>query len=195
MRYYPAFLDLQSRSCVVVGGGALAWRKARVLQACGARVTIVSPEAVTALKRMAVRRQVVWHRRRFRRGDLRTAFLVVAATDDQRVNQAVFAEASRLQRLMNVVDHPALCSFIVPSIMRRGRLTIAISTEGASPALSRWIRLDLTKRYGPAFARLLQRMAVLRRQIHGQVKDPAVRKQRLEQLLRRELGHIRGSPQ
>ena len=187
MRYYPAFLDLQGKPCVVVGGGGIAWRKVKALRACGARVTVVSPEVVRPLAGMARRQEIVWRRRRFRPGDVDAACLVVAATDDQRVNRAVFARASLRRRLVNVVDQPALCSFIVPSIMSRGALTIAISTGGASPALSKWLRRDLTARYGPRFARVLERMRAWRAQVHRRHASPRQRKQALETLLHREL--------
>lgn len=187
MRYYPAFLDLQGKPCVVVGGGGVAWRKVKALRACGARVTVVSPAVVRPLEALRRRRKIQWQRRRFRLGDMDGAFLIVAATDDQVVNRAVFARARWRQRLVNVVDQPALCSFIVPSVMSRGALTIAISTGGASPALSKWLRRDLTARYGARFARVLERMRVWRRRVHGQTRNPRWRKQALETLLQQEL--------
>lgn len=187
MRYYPAFLDLQGKPCVVVGGGGIARRKVNALRACGARVTVVSPEVVRPLAALHRRRQIVWRRGRFRPGDADGAFLIVAATDDQAVNRAVFARASSRRRLVNVVDQPALCSFIVPSIVSRGGLTIAISTGGASPALSKWLRRDLTARYGPRFARVLERMRAWRASVHRRHASPRRRKRELETLLQREL--------
>ncbi len=187
MRYYPVFLDLQGQSCVIVGGGAVAWRKAKVLLACGAQVTVVSPEVVRPLQVLSRWRRLRWVPRRFKPGDLAHAFLVVAATDDQPVNRAVSRGARRLRRLVNVVDQPALCSFIVPSIMRRGAITMAISTAGASPALSKWLRQDLARRYGPPFARVLTRMRRWRTQVHRQTSSPQARKRRLETLLQSEL--------
>ena len=172
---------------MVVGGGGIAWRKVNTLRACGAQVTVVSPEVVRPLAAMSRRRQIRWQRRRFRPGDAARAFLVVAATDDQAVNRAVFAQASRRRRLVNVVDRPALCSFIVPSVMSRGALTIAISTGGASPALSKWLRRDLTARYGAWVPAVLERMRVLRRTVHAQQAGPRRRKRMLETLLQREL--------
>jgi len=187
MRYYPVFLDLRGTPCVVVGGGAVAWRKAKALVGCGARVTVVSPSGVPPLAKLKRQRRIRWLRRRIQARDLREAFLVVAATDDQAVNRMVFREARRRRRLVNVVDQPALCSFIVPSVVRRGALTIAISTGGASPALSRWMRLDMTARYGPWVSRVLSRMRRWRRQVHREQADPRRRKRRLAALLRHEL--------
>ena len=187
MRYYPAFLDVQGAPCVVVGGGSVAWRKAKQLVACRARVTVVSPEVVRPLARLAAARRIAWHRRPFRSGDVSDAFLVVAATDDEAVNRSVFRRAQRLRRLVNVVDRPALCSFVLPSIVRRGPLTIAISTGGISPALSKWLRLDLGARYGAEFQQVLARMRRWRREVHDQTKSPRRRKRQLERLLRGEL--------
>lgn len=187
MRYYPAFLDVQGKSCVVVGGGIVAWRKAKALLDSGAQVTVVSPQVVRPLQRLSRQRRLRWVRRRVRASDLASAFLVVAATDDQPVNRAVSRWAVRRHRLVNVVDQPALCSFIVPSVMRRGALTMAISTSGVSPALSKWLRVDVTRRYGPRFARVLTQMQAWRRHVHRQTASPAARKRRLEVLLQQEL--------
>jgi len=186
-RYYPVFLDLAGKPCVVVGGGAVAWRKAKALVDCGAHVTVISPKTVPLLKHLAQQRRLRWVRRRFHLRDVQGAFVVVVATDDQVVNHRVFCEARRWHRLVNVVDQPALCSFIVPSVVRRGALTIAISTSGVSPALSRWMRLDMTARYGPWVSRVLSRMRRWRRQVHRGQADPRMRKRRLEALLRHEL--------
>lgn len=187
MRYYPAFLDLQGTPCVVVGGGGVAWRKAKSLLACGARVTVVSPEVVHPLAALARRGRITWCRRRFRGSDLNRAFLVIAATDDQGVNRAVSARARARRRLVNVVDQPALCTFILPSVMSRGALTMAISTGGASPALSKWLRRDLAARYGAWAPRLLERMRARRAPVHAQTASPRQRKRRLEAVLRQEL--------
>lgn len=186
-RHYPVFLDLHGKHCLVVGGGAVAWRKAKALLMCGARVTVVSPQVARPLAALARRRRVRWIRRRFRAQDLAPASLVIAATDDQQANQAVFRAAQRLRRLVNVVDQPALCTFLVPSVMRRGELTIAISTAGGSPALSKWLRRDLARRYDARFARVLSRMRRWRAPVHAAVAGPAARRRRFEQLLRHEL--------
>lgn len=187
MTHYPAFLDLRDTPCVVIGGGRVAWRKSAALLACGACVTVVSPEVVRPLAALARRRQIVWRRRQARPGDVDDAFVIVAATDDPAVNRAVSARATARRRLINVVDQPALCSFIVPSVVSRGGLTIAISTGGASPALSKWLRRDLTVRYGRWVPRVLARMRTRRATIHRRYASPRRRKQIFETLLRQEL--------
>ena len=160
--YYPIFVDLRGRRCVVIGGGLIAQRKTAMLLRCGGDVTVISPELTRRLQRDARRGRIRHLARRFRRGDLRGAWLACAATDDKRVNQAVWTEANRRRLPVNVVDQPALCSFIAPSIVRQGDLTIAISTAGGSPALSKYLRRQLTRSIGPDYRRMLDLLKGLR---------------------------------
>jgi precorrin-2 dehydrogenase/sirohydrochlorin ferrochelatase len=136
---YPLFLDLTDQPVVVIGAGKVAARKIRSLLAAGACVTAISPQAYRLPK--AVR----WLRRRYRCGDLAGARLVVAATDDQAVNQLVCAEAKRRRQLVNCITPPSAGNFIVPAVARRGKLTIAISTGGLNPALAKQLRRDLER--------------------------------------------------
>ena len=138
--YYPVFLNLQGRPCIVVGGGVIAERKARYLLECGATVTVVSPDVTEQVATWAREGRLTWRPRRYRGGDLRDAFLAIAGTDDASVNEDVAAEAERERVLLNVVDAPPLCGFIAPAIVERGPVTVAISTSGASPALARRLR-------------------------------------------------------
>ncbi len=162
MPYYPIFLELTGRRCLVIGGGFIATQKAKALVACGGKVTVVSPTLGAGLRRLLKERKIRWRRHRFIRSDLKGVELVVAATDDQPVNKQAARWAKRKSLLINVVDQPKLCSFIVPSEVRRGKLCLAISTSGISPALSKWIRKDLEKRYGSEFGRLLARSSRIR---------------------------------
>jgi len=140
--WYPLFLDLTDQPVVVVGAGRVATRKARSLLAAGARVTVIGPAATAALRRLS---GVRWLRRRYRAGDLRGARLVVAATDDLDVNRRVCAEAKRRRLLVNCAAPPAAGNFIVPSVVRRGAVTIAISTSGTNPAHAKALRRQLEK--------------------------------------------------
>lgn len=161
-RYYPVFLNLRGKGCVVVGGGAVAARKVSVLLLCGAAVTVISPTLSGPLSRQH-RKGVIGHRsRRYRKGDLAGAFLVVAATGDAQVNARVARDAPCL---VNVVDRPELGNFIVPSRVSRGPLTIAVSTSGASPALSREIGREIAGLYRKDFGEFLRFAARLRRQV------------------------------
>jgi siroheme synthase-like protein len=152
--YYPVYLDIGGKRCVVVGGGEVALRKVGVLLEHGAEVNVVSPELCTGLRRLVEDGNATATLREFRRGDLDGAFVVVAATNDSGANEQVAKEASELGLLINVVDVPGLSNFIVPSYLRRGDVTVAVSTGGKSPALARRIRTELEKAFGEEYAAL-----------------------------------------
>lgn len=181
---YPVFLNLQGRSCLVVGGGPVALRKSRDLLAAGAKVRVVSPRLTAGFKPLVRAGKVAWVHRAFRASDLSRVWLAVAATDEERVNRAAAREARRRRVWINVVDQPALCSFILPSVVRRGRLVLAVSTGGASPALAKWIRRDLETRYGPEFGKLLAKASAARGQVHRNLRRPAARKRLFEKALK-----------
>lgn len=152
MGFYPAFLNLSGKHCLVVGGGDLALHKTLDLRAAGARVTVVSPRFAVGFGPLS---DVVRHTRRFRADDLDPApWLVVAATDDEALHARI-ARLCRAKKIWaNVVDRPALCDFIVPSVVRRGPVTFAVSTGGLSPAVAKFLGADLRRRYGPEVGRL-----------------------------------------
>lgn len=160
--YYPVFLNLAGRLCVVIGGGLIAQRKVTTLLAHDAQVTVISPTVTQRLATYARQGRVRHIARRFKSGDLKGAWLAVAATDDQPVNEAVSRAAVRQRIFVNVVDQKPLCSFIAPSIVRRGDLTIAISTAGGSPALAKKLRRDLTQTIGADYGKLLRVLKNLR---------------------------------
>ena len=191
MPYYPLFLELKDRPCLVIGGGPVAFRKAAALLRCGAKVTVVSPEFSAGLKRLARGRKVRWKGRRFRPADLDGMDLAVAATDDETINRSAAREAKRRGIWINVVDRPALCSFILPSVVRRGKLALAISTGGASPALAKWIRRDLKSRYGPGFGQLLDRAGAARPGVQRKVRGTTGRKRLFEEALNAYLRVLR----
>ena len=149
---YPMFMDLTDRRCVVVGGGAVANRKARKLLQARARVTVISPKISPELASVAVEK----HERRYERGDLSGAYLAFAATDSREVNAAVSHEANELGIPVNVADNPAEGDFALPSTLRRGGLQVAVSTGGASPTLARRIRAELEKTFGPQWAGIVE---------------------------------------
>lgn len=173
---YPIFLDLTGRNVLVVGGGAVAARKVSGLLRAGARVSVVAPEVCEALEEKEREGPVRILRRPYRASDLEGRWLVVAATDEPELNRAVSEDAAGARLFCNVVDQPALCSFQVPAIVRRGLLQIAVSTGGASPALARRIRLALEEVYGPAYGQLLDALLDLRE--HFQRKYPQDQQQR-----------------
>ena len=155
-------MDLQARPCLVVGGGEVAERKAHSLLQAGGRVTVISPIVTPQLHAWAEEGRVVVHERSYAPGDLLGFTLVFAATDDEVLQQRIAVEAQEVGALVNVVDRPALCSFIVPALVSRGDLTVAISTGGASPALARKIRQTLERQFGEEYALVLQVLARVR---------------------------------
>jgi siroheme synthase-like protein len=153
-----ACLDLEGRDCLVVGAGAVGVEKARGLLECGARVTVVAPQAAPELQELPVE----WVRRAYRSSDLDGRFLVIAATSIASLNRRVHADADARSLLCNVVDVPELCSFILPAVHRQGPIAVAVSTGGASPALAQRIRAEIATRIGPEYAELARRLRVLR---------------------------------
>jgi siroheme synthase-like protein len=148
--YYPVYLNLAGKSCVIVGGGTVAQGKISALRDAGAVITIISPQVTDGIKRAVQRGDVVWVQREYKPGDLDGAFIAVAATNVWHVNRQIHEEAEDRGVLLNVVDDPDQCTFIAPSIVRRDPITLAISTGGASPALARKMREVLSE------ARILQ---------------------------------------
>jgi precorrin-2 dehydrogenase/sirohydrochlorin ferrochelatase len=147
--YYPVFLDLADRLAVIVGGGGVAERKIATLLEYGPRVLVIAPEVTPAVEALAASGAIKLERRGYVRGDLQGAFIVVCATSSEEVNRAVHAEAEERGSIVNVVDVPDLCSFIVPSIVRRGTLSVAISTGGAAPTVAKRLRKHVQEHLGP----------------------------------------------
>ena len=171
--YYPAFLDLRGKMAVVVGGGEVALRKIEALLAVGAVVRVVAPEIHHDVEELERRGALRIERRSYRTGDLEGAVLVIAATSRPEVNRAVSQEASSRNVLLNVVDSPALSSFIVPSVVRRGDLTVAISTSGLSPALARRLRQKLEATLVPEYGGFLRLLGGMRDRVRREL--PALR--------------------
>jgi len=183
MRYYPVNLDIKGRSCLVVGGGAVGLRKVKTLLSCGARVTVVSPELTPGLTELVENGAVTWHGRGYRNSDLEGAFLVIGATDDEILNEQVSRDAGRLNLLCNIADRPAACNFILPAIIERGDLVIAVSTSGRSPAFAKQLRKDLEKQFGEEYTKLLQLMGVIRDKLLAETHEPEAHKPLFETLI------------
>jgi precorrin-2 dehydrogenase/sirohydrochlorin ferrochelatase len=163
MKTYPVCLiDLENRRCVVVGGGKIALRKTIGLLDAGAIVTIISPNLEPSLQSLAQNDSILWEARKFEKGDLVQAFLVIAATNDSKVNQAIWEEACIQGSLINVVDDPSRSNFILPAMVKRGEIQIAISTGGSSPALARRLREKLETIITPEYEQLAEILAELR---------------------------------
>jgi len=183
MRYYPICLDIQNRNCLVVGGGSVGTRKVITLLNCGADVTVVSPAASAHLQELANNGSIILKNRTFRFSDLAGMFLVCSATDNQDLNRQIHAKAEDLGLLCNVADRPEVCNFILPSIVNRGDLIIAISTSGQSPALAKKLRQDLQKVFGNEYAEFLKLMGAVRKKLLSRDHRPEAHKHLFEQLI------------
>ncbi len=150
---YPVNLILEGRPCLVVGGGPVAARKAQALLSCGASVHLVAPSVCEEARRLG---GLTWEERPYRAGEAARYRLVVAATDDRGVNQAVYEDGEASGVWVNAADDPRSCSFTVPSVVRQGSLTVTISTGGQSPALARWLSEHVTAELGPEYQTLAE---------------------------------------
>ena len=175
-RYYPINLLLKDKRCLVIGTGGVAERKARRLLGCGAKVLVIGPEAAPNIIALAKAKKIIYKKRRFHLKDLRGAYLVIAASSDRNINSAAFSYCRKAGILINVVDSPGECDFILPSIVKRGDLTITISTDGLSPALSKKIRLELEKRFGAEYAAFLRMMRKIRPEALKRLKGSRTKK-------------------
>jgi precorrin-2 dehydrogenase / sirohydrochlorin ferrochelatase len=153
---YIACLRLKRRRCLVVGGGDVGLEKVEGLLACDADVTLVAPEAVEPLQALAKEGSIAWEQRKYGAADLEGTFIAIAATSNTDVNIRVYEDAERRAMLVNVVDVPPLCNFILPAIVRTGPLAIAISTAGASPALAKRMKREVSEMFGEPYARLAE---------------------------------------
>lgn len=167
MGFYPLLLELEGRRCVVVGGGAVGERKVDGLLAVGAAVTVVSPGVTPALSAHAAAGRITVVLRGYREGDLEGAALVFTALDDPRATAAVADEARRRGIWLNAADDPRSCSFILPAVVRRGPLTIAVASGGATPALTRALREHLEGALGPEWGTLAELAAEARRDLRA----------------------------
>lgn len=185
--YYPIMLMIQDRNCIVIGGGSVAYRKALSLMACHGNVTIISPALSGELQQCLELGQLQWICREYTQGDLQEAYLVYGATDDAEVNQAVYEEAQQRQILVNIVDQPALCNFIVPAVVQQGDLTISVSTNGRSPMLARKIRQQLEEQFGEHYGRFIRLLGNLRKEMIERIPKGEVRAALYEQLVYSDL--------
>jgi len=166
--FYPMFLKISGKRCVVVGGGGVALRKVRGLLEYGTNVEVISPDPCLELSKLGETGEIKVLRRRYRSGDLQGAFLAIAATDNRALNRQVVKEAEDKAVLVNVADDVENSDFIVPSYLRRGDMTIAVSTAGRSPALARKIRTRLEKEFGEEYASLVRLIAEVRAEVRRQ---------------------------
>jgi precorrin-2 dehydrogenase / sirohydrochlorin ferrochelatase len=187
VRYYPICLDISGKRCVVVGGGNVAERKVERLLACGASVEVVGKELTPALQLLKGEGRIIHREVDFEEDRLAGAFLVIGATDDETVNGRV-AQSARARGIpVNIVDDHARCDFILPSVVERGALVIAVSTGGKSPALAKKVRGELEAIYGAEYAILLEILGELREKVIASGSSSAGNRERFEAVVRSEI--------
>lgn len=167
--YYPIYVELQNKSVLIVGGGIVAFRKVKTLLDHGAIVRIVSPKLLPELKELVDFVRCFWLEKEYSPGDIQDSILVFSCTEKEDVNAEVAQNANEAYRLINVVDDPEKCTFIVPSILERGDLSIAVSTSGSSPIVARQIRADLEKEYGDEMKDYLALLKSWRKPVKSQL--------------------------
>jgi precorrin-2 dehydrogenase/sirohydrochlorin ferrochelatase len=187
MRYYPINLDIKNRNVLVVGGGGVGSRKVKTLLSCGARVTVVSREVSARLQALAASGEIRLEQRSYQSNDLDGMFLVIGATNDEKLNRQISSDAEQLNTLCNIADRPEVCNFILPSIVHRDDLVITISTSGKSPALAKKLRKDLEKQFGEEYGKLLRLMGAIREKLLRQAHEPEAHKPLFEQLINSDL--------
>jgi len=190
MAYYPINLNISNRLCLVIGGGSVAARKIEALLLSEALVRVISPEVCGKISEFARRGQVEWVRREYQDSDLDGAFLVFAATNQPTVQQQVQAQAKNAGIMLNSADSPDQCDFQVPAKIRRGGLLIAVSTGGASPALSRQIKRRLCLQYGPEYGVLVDLLGTIRCQIVGGSRESEDNRALFRRLLAQPLAEM-----
>lgn len=183
MKYYPVNLNIRDRLCLVVGGGAVGTRKVTTLLECGARVTVVSPEVSDRLVALLNEGRISLSQRHFKNSDLDGIFLVIGATNDETLNRKIHKNAENRGLLCNIADRPEICNFILPSVVRRGALTISVSTSGRSPAMAKKLRNELELQFGEEYSVLLQLMGAIRKKLLSQAHAPEEHKPLFESLL------------
>jgi len=188
--YYPLFLDVTQKDCLVVGGGSVAERKTRMLLGFGASVTVVSPKVTKRLALLADKGAIRILPRRYARGDLDNVAVVFACTNDRDANAAVREDAAQKGVLINVVDRPGECDFIVPSVIRKGDVTIAISTSGVLPMASKKIRQAIEKTVTKDYVAYTRIIGALRRHLISTVADTRKRRAVMKRIGAMDIGDV-----
>jgi precorrin-2 dehydrogenase / sirohydrochlorin ferrochelatase len=187
-RYYPLMLNLSGKRCLVVGGGKVAERKTALLLESGANVTVISPECTETMEAWASDGRISYVNRGYEKDDLRAGeayALIIAATNSPAANEQVFEDSKDLQPMawINIADRPELSTFIVPSMVRRGKLTLAVSTEGASPSVARKLVRELEKAYGDEYEQYLNFLSEVRLKVQCWVEDKQRRQEMFKLML------------
>lgn len=183
---YPVNINLKGKKCLVIGGGEVALRKVKTLLSCCAKVKVVSPVLIKKFEGFKKNKNFKYVKRKFKKNDLNGVSIIISATDDTILNQRIANYAKEKNILINVVDNPKLCDFIVPSVIKRGHLIISISTSGNFPLISKLIRKELEKKFNHKFGGFIEKAGKIRKSILN--SNPEVKRKffsRLEKLTKR----------
>ncbi|MFV9511086.1 precorrin-2 dehydrogenase/sirohydrochlorin ferrochelatase family protein [Tepidibacillus sp. LV47] len=185
--YYTMLVNMENRPCLVIGGGKVAERKIHRLLQSKAKVTVISPSVTEQIHKLVEKQQIIWLEREYQKGDMKGFFLIIIATDQTEVNQRIYQEVNHQVQLVNVVDAPELCTFLVPSTVTRGHLQISISTHGASPGLAKKIRQEIEQTYGEEYEIYTRFLAEMREWILKQDLDQSTRQYYFAKMLADEV--------
>lgn len=174
---YPINLDIKKKRCLVIGGGEVALRKVKTLLDCFAKVTVISPQIHTELQKLAKSKHIQIVKRKYQSQDLKNVFLVIGATNDNKVNRKIADDAKEKQILVNIVDVPNLCNFQVPASIRRGALMLTVSTNGKNPALTKFLRKKLEEQFGPEYGDYLEFLSEWRTKLIKSIQNGKLREQ------------------
>ena len=188
--YYPLFLDLADKLCIVIGGGAVAERKARGLLNAGARVRLISPEVTRGVRRLARQGKIEVVPREYQEGDLDGAALAIAATNTKEVSMRVKEESKRLSIPLNVADRPDLGNFIVPAVVRKGPVVVAVSTSGLLPVLARRLKEEIDLKLSADYLPYARRVGAFRRILIETVHDPGKKREILRRVSRADISEV-----
>lgn len=190
--YYPIFLNLKKRLCLIIGGGQVAERKAVILIKCGANVRVIAPSITKRLIALEEKGKLEIIKRDYKKGDLEGAFIVFAATDKKEVNRQIKKDAEEMGIIANIVDDPDFCDFIVPSMVKKGPVTIAISTSGTLPMFARVFKEKIKQVLTEDHIKYVKKIGRLRKIILKEVLDPKQRKIIMRQIKNSPMNEIIG---
>ncbi|MCM8800857.1 MAG: bifunctional precorrin-2 dehydrogenase/sirohydrochlorin ferrochelatase [Candidatus Omnitrophica bacterium] len=190
MRYYPVFLDLVGRRCIVVGGGKVAERKVRTLIKAGACVLVISPDLTKGLIKLKREKRISYRKDFYQKKLIKKAFLVIAATDNKKINSRISYDCNSLRIPVNVVDSPELSSFICPAVLSKGDLTFAISSSGFAPSLSKKIKIDLRRSIIPKYSKFLSKIKYFRKDLKLNCPDNKLRRRLLRYFVNSNISKI-----
>lgn len=190
MKYYPVCLDIRGRLCLVVGGGSVGTRKVGTLLDCQARVKLVAPQVTKNLETYASQGLIEHKKRMYKPTDLDGVFLVIGASNNEVLNRQISKDAERLGKICNIADRPKVSNFILPSIIKKGDLTIAISTSGKSPAFAKKLRKDFENKFGNEYAQFLNLMGAVREKLLSKEHKPEAHKHIFNKLIDSNLLHL-----